>query len=430
MKDRKNKLLYDVHETPPFGKWIMLALQHVFAMFGATILVPIIVNGLVGAEILSIPLALIASGIGTLIYIICTNKKSPIYLGSSFAFITPMVAGYALAGKAGVFTGLLVVGFIYLIFAFFVRVSGKDWIDRLLPPVVIGSMIMVIGLSLASVAINNIGITEGTEFVPANFIVALITFLATVIAAIYAKGFMKVIPFLVGIVAGYVVALGFDLVDLVPFFDANLFVIPKFYIIFKDWVPDFGAILTIAPVSLVCICEHIGDHKIVSNIIHRDLLKDPGLEKSLIGDGLATIVTSIIGGPANTTYGENTAVVGMSKVASVKVIILAAFFAIGFGFLGKLTALFGSIPAPVLGGVSIILYGFIGVNGLKVLIRNQVDFDITKNVIVSATMLILGVGGAVISFATDNFTLSISGMSLAAIVGILLNLILPDPEEK
>jgi len=428
MKNTNNQLLYDVHETPPMGKWIVLALQHVFAMFGATILVPIIVNDLVGTEILSIPLALIASGIGTIVYVICTKQKSPIYLGSSFAFITPMIAGYAIAGKEGVFTGLIAVGIIYLIFAFFVKLSGKDWIDKVLPPIVIGPMIMVIGLSLASIAVDNIGITADAAFNAEHFIVAFITFSATVMAAIYAKGFLKVIPFLVGIVTGYIAAICFGMVDFTPLIEAKLFVVPEFYIIFKDWVPNFGAVLTIAPVALVCVCEHIGDHKVISNIINRDLLKDPGLEKSLLGDGLATVSAALIGGPANTTYGENTAVVGMSKVASVKVIILAAFFAIGFGFLGKLTALFGSIPAPVLGGVSIILYGFIGVNGLKVLIRNQVDFDKTKNVIVSATMLSLGVGGAVIAFTTGNFSLTISGMSLAAIVGIVLNLILPDSE--
>jgi len=428
--EKKHNLLLDVHETPTPGKWILLSLQHVFAMFGATILVPIVINGLAGAEVIPIPLALIASGMGTLIYVLCTKRKSPLYLGSSFAFIAPVVAGYVLAGRAGVFTGIIVVGIIYLIFALFVNLSGKQWIDKLLPPIIIGPMIMIIGLSLAGVAINNLGIGEGTPLAWQNLTVGGTAFIVTVIVAIYAKGFLKIIPFLAGMIAGYIIAVFLGMIDWTPVVNAHFFAIPNFYLAFKDWVPNFGAALTLAPVALVCICEHIGDHKVMSNIINKDLLKDPGLDRTLLGDGLATVAAGLIGGPGSTSYGENLAVVGMSRVASVKVIIGAACFAIAFGFLGFLPAIFSTIPMAVLGGISIILYGFIGVSGLKILIKNQTDFDNMKNIIVSATMLTIGVGGAVISVVSGNFSLSIGGMSLAAIVGIILNLILLDPEKK
>lgn len=429
-EESKKTMLYDVDETPPVGKWIVLALQHVFAMFGATILVPILVNGAIGVEIIPIPVALLASGIGTLIYCFCTKKKSPVYLGSSFAFIAPVIAGYAIAGEAGVFTGLLAVGVIYVIVAIIIKIAGKNWIDKLLPPVVIGPMIMIIGLGLAGSAVSNIGIDGTVALSAQNIVVALVTFLVTALVALYAKGFMKVIPFLVGITAGYVTAICFGMVDFTAFKEASFFSLPQISLIFKDWTPHFGALLTIAPVALVTICEHIGDHTALGIIINKDLLKDPGLDNTLLGDGIATGVAAMIGGPANTTYGENTSVVGMTKVASVKVIILAAIIAIGFAFLGKLTALFGSIPAPVLGGVSILLYGFIAVNGLKVLIKNQVDFNKTKNIIVAATMLVLGLGGAVISISSGDFNLAISGMSLAAIIGILLNLLLPEAKNE
>lgn len=423
-------LILDIDETPEIGKWIILAIQHVFAMFGATILVPILVNEACGTELLPIPVALVASGIGTLIYIFVTKKKSPVYLGSSFAFISPIIVGYGLAGADGAFTGLVAVGLIYVIFAIIIKLIGKNWIDKLLPPIVIGPMIMIIGLGLAGSAIGSIGINEGSIFEWKNVAVALIALLTTIIVAMYAKGFMKVIPFLCGIIAGYIAACIFGMVDFQPVLDANFFEIPKFKFIFKDWSLNAGALLTIAPVALVTICEHIGDHTVLGKIIGKDLLKDPGLDRTLIGDGVATAVSAMMGGPANTTYGENTSVVGMTKIASIKVIGLAAIFAIVFGFLGKLTALISTIPSPVLGGVSILLYGFIAVNGLKVLVDKQVDFGKTKNVVVAATMLVLALGNAVIAINAGDFSLAISDMSLAAIVGILLNICLPDKESE
>lgn len=427
---QKSSMVLDVNERPTTGKWILLAIQHVFAMFGATILVPILVNAQAGATVLTIPVALVTSGIGTLIYILCTKGKSPVYLGSSFAFIAPLAAAYLKGGLSGAMTGIMVVGLIYIIFATIVKVIGKSWIDKILPPIVIGPMIMIIGLGLAPNAISQIGIASGAVLEWKGIVVALVSFLVTAIVAVRGKGFLKIIPFLVGIVSGYVTAVILGLVDFAPVMEAAFFSMPQFMIPFVSYTPNFGAVLTIAPIALVTMAEHIGDHTALSTIIGKDLLKDPGLNKTLLGDGIATFIAGLLGGPANTTYGENTSVVGMTKVASVAVIGLAAIFAICLGFLGKFTALVSTIPNPVLGGVSLLLYGFISVNGLKVLIQNQIDFGKTKNVIVASVMLVLGLGGAMISIVAGDFAITISGMSLAAIIGILINLLLPEDKEQ
>ena len=362
---------YDVEETPPTSRWIILAFQHVFAMFGATILVPILVNTAAGAEVLTIPVALVTSGIGTLIYILCTKGKSPVYLGSSFAFIAPIAAAYVKGGIGGAMTGIMVVGLIYVIVATIIHFTGKDWLEKLLPPVVIGPMIMVIGLGLAPSAIGQIGLS-GAEFDWKVVTVALVSFLVTALVMTRAKGFFKIIPFLIGIACGYILACCLGMIDFTPVGEAKWLAIPNFVFPFVNYSLNFGALITIAPIALVTMCEHIGDHTSLSNIIGRDLIKDPGLDRTLLGDGIATLVAGAFGGPANTTYGENTSVVGMTKVASVKVIGLAAIIAIVIGFLGKFTALVSTIPSAVLGGVSLLLYGFIAVNGLKVLIKNQV----------------------------------------------------------
>lgn len=425
-----NKMLLDVNEKPPILKWILLSLQHVFAMFGSTILVPILVNTASGSEVLSIPVALISSGIGTLIYIICTRGKSPVYLGSSFAFIAPITAAYLKGGVSGAMTGIMAVGLIYVIFAIIIKLIGKNWLDKLLPPVVIGPMIMIIGLGLAPSAISQIGLSSGAALEWQPIVVALVAFLTTAIVAVAAKGFLKVIPFLIGIVAGYLAGVAVGIVDFTPITEAAIVGVPNFLIPFVSYTPNFSAILTIAPIALVTIAEHIGDHTALSAIMNRDLLKDPGLDRTLLGDGIATFVAGAIGGPANTTYGENTSVVGMTKVASVWVIGLAAVIAIVLGFFTKFTALISTIPNAVLGGVSLLLYGFISVNGLKVLIQNQVDFNNTKNVIVASAMLVLGLGGATISIVSGDLAVTISGMSLAAIVGIILNLCLPTEKSE
>lgn len=427
--EEKTDLLYDTHEKPTPGKWIILALQHVFAMFGATILVPLLVNQAAGKEVLTIPVALVMSGVGTLIYIWCTKGKSPVYLGSSFAYITPIALAFTKDGVSGFATGIIAAGLIYVLFAFLIKLFGKDWIDKLLPPIVIGPMIMIIGLSLAPSAVSQMGLS-GTTFEWKSLVVALVAFLVTAVTAVGAKGFLKVIPFLIGIISGYVVAVILGMVDFTAVSEAALIEMPKFLLPFKDYSFSMVGFLTIAPIALVTIAEHIGDHMALSTIIKKDLIKNPGLEKTLLGDGLATTVAGLFGGPANTTYGENTSVVGMTKVASVWVIGLAAIIAILIGFMGKLSAIFATIPNPVLGGVSLLLYGFIAVNGLKVLVKNQIDFENVRNVIVVSTMLVLGLGGAIITLQTGDVSVSITGMSLAAIVGILLNLLLPKTNEE
>ena len=429
MVEENSNMLLGTGDKPSPLRWILLAIQHVCAMFGATILVPIVVNTTAGADILSIPVALVSSGLGTLIYLVCTRNRSPVYLGSSFAFIAPMIAGYAIGGTGSVFTALMVVGIVYIIISLIIRVTGSGWINKLLPPVVVGPMIMVIGLSLAPTAISEIGL-DLTTIPWQNLLVAFISFLATVIVAVRGRGIQQVIPFLIGIIVGYIVAAVLGMVDFTQALTANVIEIPKFYMPFMNYNLNFAAILTIVPIALVTMVEHVGDHKVLSEIIGRDLIEDPGLQRTLLGDGLATFLAAFLGGPANTTYGENTSVVGMTRVASTYVIGLAAIIAIIFAFSGHLTALLTAIPQPVLGGISVLLYGFICVNGLKILINSQVDFNNTKNVVVAATMLVLGLGGAALSIAYGDLSISISGMSLAAIIGVLLNLLVPEEKHE
>lgn len=418
----KNNLTLDVGDVPTPGKWIILALQHVAAMFGATILVPILVNSMAGSEVLTIPVALFTSGIGTIIYIICTNSKSPVYLGSSFAFITPMAVCFASSSKGGVFTGIMAVGLAYMLVALFIKIIGSNWLQKVLPPIIVGPMIMIIGLGLAPSAVSQMGLVGESSVSIKSIIVILVTFLTTSLVALKGKGFLKLIPFIIGIASGYIVSILFGMIDFTPIKGAPFISMPKFVLPFASYKIDFSSLFTILPVALVTISEHIGDHTVLSEIIGKNLLKDPGLHKTLLGDGLATFVAGALGGPANTTYGENTSVVGMTKVASVKVITLAAIFAIIISFLGKLTALFTTIPDIVLGSISLLLYGFISVNGLLVIVKNRLDFSKTRNVIICASMLVFGLGGAVIKVGE---LFSITGMSLAAVVGILLNLFLP-----
>ena len=429
MVEENSNMLHGTGDKPPALQWLLLAVQHVCAMFGATILVPIVVNTTAGADILSIPVALVSSGLGTLIYLVCTRNRSPVYLGSSFAFIAPMVAGYAIGGTGSVFTALMIVGIVYVIISLIIRMSGPGWINKLLPPVVVGPMIMVIGLSLAPTAIQEIGL-DLTVVPFTNLVVAMVAFIMTALVAVRGRGIQQVIPFLIGIIFGYIAAALLGMVDFAPVWSAHVIEVPKFYLPIMHYDLNFAAVLTIVPIALVTMVEHVGDHKVLSEIIGRDLIEDPGLQRTLLGDGLATFLAAFLGGPANTTYGENTSVVGMTRVASTYVIGLAALIAIVFAFSGHLTALLTAIPQPVLGGISILLYGFICVNGLKILIHNQVDFNNTKNVVVAATMLVLGLGGAALSLVYGDLSISISGMSLAAITGVVLNLIVPEEKHE
>ncbi|MDY4646741.1 MAG: solute carrier family 23 protein [Aerococcus suis] len=422
---KKVNMLYNPEDTPPLGKGLIMSVQHIFAMFGATILVPLILG-------MPVSVALFCSGVGTLIYQFATKSKVPVYLGSSFAFIAAMQ--YAIEQMGGdvsaAQTGVILTGLIYVLVALGVKWIGTGWIDRLLPPVVIGPMIIVIGLGLAGTAVSNADFVEGGDW--RNMLVAAITFLICAFVNTMGKGFIKVVPFLVGIFGGYIVAILVGIVDFTPVMEAPWLQIPEFYLpfetggVFDSYHFYFGPeALAILPVAIVTISEHIGDHTVLSEIVGRPFLKDPGLHRTLIGDGVATAVSAFLGGPANTTYGENTGVIGMTKIASIKVLRNAAIFAILLSCLGKFTALITTIPNAVLGGMSILLYGVIASNGLKVLIEERINFNRVRNLIIASAMLVLGLGGAVLDLGFVTF----SGTALAAITGIVLNLILPDNDE-
>ena len=414
-------LLLDVDQRPSAGKGILLSFQHVFAMFGATILVPLILG-------MPVSVALFASGVGTLIYMIATGFRVPVYLGSSFAFITAMsLAMKELGGDVSAAqTGVILTGFIYVLVAAGVRFAGTKWIDKLLPPIIIGPMIIVIGLGLAASAVTNAGLVADGNW--KNALVAVVTFLIAAFINTKGKGFLRIIPFLFAIIGGYLFALTLGLVDFTPVLKANWFEIPGFYLpfstggAFKEYNLYFGPeTIAILPIAIVTISEHIGDHTVLGQICGRQFLKEPGLHRTLLGDGIATSVSAFLGGPANTTYGENTGVIGMTRIASVSVIRNAAFIAIALSFLGKFTALISTIPNAVLGGMSILLYGVIASNGLKVLIKERVDFSQMRNLIIASAMLVLGLGGAILKLGP----VTLSGTALSAMTGIILNLILP-----
>lgn len=442
-----DKLLLDYNQKPKkVSQWILLSFQHVFAMFSATVLVPMLTG-------LPVSVALFSSGVGTLIYILCTKGKVPIYLGSSFAYIAYINAASGFGNTEGnpvdyaaALTGILAVGLIYVLVALLIKFLGVKWLHKLLPPIVIGPMIMVIGLGLSSTAISNSGIVVNGDW--RNIIIAMGTMLIISFLAIKAKGFLKVIPFLLGIIGGYIIALCLNWIgdtqilnlsnlNAVAGDPSSWFSLPKFLIIgWKDaeigagismYKASFGAILTVIPLSFATISEHIGDHQVLGQITGKDYLDNPGLSRTLLGDGIATLFAGSIGGPANTSYGENTSVIGMTKIGSTWVTGLAAIIAICLSFCNIFTTLIDTIPGAVMGGTCFILYGFIGANGLKVLASSNTDMKSTRNLIIISVMLVIGLGGAVISF---NETASISGTALAMVVGIILNLILPKKETE
>ncbi len=424
--DKEKTLIVDVDEKPDLLQWFFLSFQHVFAMFGATILVPMMTG-------FPVSVALFASGIGTLIYTVCTKRKVPVYLGSSFAYISAVIlAVEAMGGDiSAAQTGLILVGIIYVIVAIVIKFIGKDWIDKLLPPIVIGPMIAVIGLGLAGSAISNAGFVEGGDVAP--MIVAIVTFLVAALISSQAKGFLKIVPFLVAIVVGYILSICLGIVDFSGVVSAKWFSMPEFAFPFalgnfKQYKLYFGPeTLAILPVAIVTISEHIGDHTVLGKICGKNFLKDPGLDRTLIGDGVATAISAFLGGPTNTTYGENTGVIGLTKIGSVYVTCGAACIAIVLSFCGKVSAVISSIPSCVLGGMSILLYGVIASNGLRILIDEHVDFSKQRNLIIASAMLVIGLGGAVFPLGGSA---TLSGTALAAIVGVFLNLILPDKEEN
>lgn len=422
------EMIIGINEKPKTKlELFILSIQHVFAMFGATVLVPILTG-------LDVGVSLVASGVGTIIYIICTKGKVPIYLGSSFAYIGSIIAAVSSTGGVeSAYTGLMVVGLIYLIVSIIITFTGSGWIRKLLPPVVVGPMIMIIGLSLAPTAVTEtglmgidvlleqgkyIGVAGASWKVP---LIAMVTFFTVVLVSMKGKGFIKIVPFLIAIIVGYSTSVLLGIVNLKEVFAGYGFIqVPDFKFI-GTYKLDFSAIAAFAPLSLVTIAEHIGDHVVLGEIVDRDFLEEPGLNRTIMGDGIATFVSAAIGGPANTTYGENTGVVAMTKVASVYVIGVAAILAIGLGFLGWVQAFISSIPWAVIGGMTIILYGLIASNGVKVLIQDQTDLGDMKNLVIVATMLVIGLGGASIQITSE---VALSGMSLAAVFGIVLNQIL------
>ncbi len=421
----KNNLSVQIHEKPAKkSTWAILSIQHVFAMFGATILVPILTG-------LDVGVSLVASGIGTLIYIALTRAKVPVYLGSSFAYISSIATvSVATGNHQSAYVGLMAVGLIYVVVATIIRFTGSTWIKKILPPVVVGPMIIIIGLSLAPTAVQETGLKgiaillEQGKYVGVNGaawkvpLVSFITFASVVLISMKAKGFLKIVPFLVAIVIGYVSAIFLGIVDISTVFEGySFFQIPNFTFL-GTYKLDFSAVIVFAPLALVTIAEHIGDHVVLGEITGNDFFEEPGMHRTIMGDGVATFVSAALGGPANTTYGENTGVIAMTGVGSVWVIGLAAIFAICLGFLGYIQALIASIPWAVIGGMTIILYGLIAANGVKVLIQDRTDLGKMKNLVIVSTMLVVGLGGASIQLGAN---IAISGMSLAAIFGIILN---------
>ncbi len=414
---------YHIDEKPENkGEMMMLSIQHVFAMFGSTVLVPILIG-------IDVSVALFTAGTGTLLYSLCTRAKVPVFIGSSFAYIGILSYLVSEYGQSYASLAVMSVGIFYILVSLLIRLVGTKWLDYLLPPVVMGAVIIVIGLSLASTAINNSGL--GTEsFDPTAAFISLSTLLVTAIAMMKGNNFSKSIPILIGIGYGYIVSLIFGLVDTSLFNDMSLFAMPQFYnpFIAHEFTFSWGVIAGVFPLIFVTIAEHIGDHTVSSTITNRNFLKDPGLSRTLLGDGVATLFAGFVGGPVNTTYAENTGVIILTRVASTAVIRLAAVFAMIVAFLQPVNMFINSIPSPVMGGISIALFGLIAQNGVKLLVAGHVDFNHPRNMIIIAVTLIVGLGGAILTFSVAGINFEFTTMSLAAIVGIAFHLLLPEKE--
>lgn len=412
----RDGVVLDVDERPEFGQWVGLSLQHMFSMFGSTVLVPILVG-------LNPGIALFSSGVGTLMYLLITRHKIPAYMGSSFSFIVPMMALMKSTGYPGIAQGTIAVGCVYLLVSLIVTMIGSDWIDRMLPPIVVGPIVMVIGLSLASTAAKDATL-NGTHYDLRYFAVAMLTLLVTIAFNMFCKGFLGLIPILLGIVCGYVIACLFGIVDLAPVAAAHWFSLPDFQVPFVTYQPHFywGAILSMAPIAFVTMTEHMGHIMVLNELTERNYFKDPGLNHTLAGDGTASIIAGFVGGPPVTSYGENIGVLAITRVHSVYVLAGAALFAVFFSFVGKLSALIESIPGPVIGGISFLLFGVIASSGLRVMIEDQIDFNKKRNLMISSVILVIGIGNAYLKLGQYQF----SGLAVAAVLGIVLNLILPD----
>lgn len=412
---RNEDAVLDIKDRPQAFHWVGLSLQHLFTMFGATVLVPILVG-------IDPGIALVSSGLGTMVYLITTKGKIPAYLGSSFAFIAAMQMLMKSDGYPAIAQGAMTTGLVYLIVSLIIKKIGSDWLDKILPPIVVGPVVMVIGLGLAANAANN-AMYNNNVYDFKYIAVALITLGLTIFYNMFFKGFLGLIPILLGIVSGYLVALAFGIIDLTPIKEAAWFALPNFEVPFVQYEPKLylNAITTMAPIAFVTMTEHIGHLMVLNKLTKRNFFQDPGLSKTLMGDGLAQIVAGFVGGPPVTSYGENIGVLAITRVHSVFVIGGAAVFAVALGFVGKLSALILSIPGPVISGISFVLFGVIAASGLKILIDNKINFDKKKNLLIASVILVIGIGGLVFKVGT----FELSSMALATVLGIVLNLILP-----
>ncbi len=423
MIEKRKNVVLDVHERPSTGKLFTFSIQHLFAMFGATVLVPILIG-------LDPSVALLTSGLGTLAYILITKGQIPIYLGSSFAFIAPLIA-LKEQGIGAQMMGVFIVGVVYGIIALVIKKVGYQKMLQFLPPVVVGPIVIGIGLSLAATAVGMAAfktvdgvVTYDSQYV----IISLITLGITIFFSNFVKGFFGLVPIMMGIIGGYIVAAFMGVVDFQPVVDAKWFALPNVTIPFVDYTPTFsaGILLSVVFVVIAPICEHIGNVMLLGKIADKNFVQKPGLHRSILGDSVAIIISSFFGGVPNTTYGENIGVMALTKVFSIYVIGGAAVFAVFFSFIGKFSALILTIPDPVKGGVSLMLFGIIASGGLRMLIESNVNLSINRNLVIVATILTFSVGGMLIQMQIGNQTIAIQGIGLSAILGIVLNLILPD----
>ena len=402
----------ELDEKVPLAKGIPLSIQHLFAMFGASVLVPLLLK-------VDPSTVLFFNGIGTLIYAFITKRKIPAYLGSSFAFISPVLLlyskGYDFQTIQG---GFVAVGIVFSIIAVIVGYIGIGWINKLFPPAAMGSIITIIGLELASSAADMAGFPVGGSNSPTLnvswVIVSMVTLIVVILSNVLLRGFLKVIPLLIGVIIGYITAYFMGLVDFSEVSNASFFILPNI----KIARFNINAILTILPATFVVIAEHVGHLKVTSSIVGKDFMEDPGLHRSLLGDGLSTIVSGMFGSVPTTTYGENIGVMALTKVYSVYVICGAGLISIILGFSGKMSALIRTIPTPVIGGVSFLLFGTIAVSGLRTFIEEKVDFSKSRNLILASVIFIVGLSG--IKLTIGNF--EIKGMGLATLVAIVLSI--------
>ncbi|MBQ3532527.1 MAG: uracil-xanthine permease [Oscillospiraceae bacterium] len=422
-KNLGQEAIYDAR-TLGVPRMLVLGLQHLFAMFGATVLVPILVSGY-GLP-LSIQTTLLMAGLGTLIFHVCTKFKVPAFLGSSFAFLGGFEAVAKLdsgmyAGMTGeeklpyALGGIVIAGCLYLVLALLFKLVGAKKVMRFFPPIVTGPIIILIGLNLSGSAVSNAS---------TNWLLALVAIAIIIVANIFGKGMIKIIPILLGVVGAYIVALIFNQVDFTAVSEAQFVGLQK--IVIAKF--DITSILIMAPIAIAAMMEHIGDVSAISSTTGRNFIEDPGLHRTLMGDGLATAFAGMFGGPANTTYGENTGVLALSRVYDPRVIRLAAIYAIILSFSPKFDALVNSIPAAIVGGVSFILYGMISAVGVRNIVENRVDLTKSRNLIIAAVIFVCGLGFSSIggiSFTVGTATVTLSGLAIAAIAGVILNAILP-----